>query len=318
MFEESPRWSVLFIFLVCLESLLIVVVSIWIVADPSAFKVSSSDSSLIFLILIEQAFFTVFMAFQSVLEESKYAMLVLFAVEVESIYRSFYLAFHSSSTISGVAIGMLSVFLALTVLSIGFGVRVLQGMGWRFFKIVGSNLELKQMFETHQKILCLLKLDVQAVFRLIIASFFYFKVQDLWYPLLIIALEIFWDISIRFSLYQERPVLMNVALVTLFVAFCLNFVQVFITPVGSRDPQIRAALVLPALVTIIVSRFLLLFYGRIARNNFGKGLIENVFSKLDDDFLLRNVFLRNVINRQPDLRMETSLRHSSQLPLESA
>jgi hypothetical protein len=170
-------------------------------------------------------------------------------------------------------------------------------MGWRFYRTIGTDIELKKLYRIYQTLVTALQIDFQQTLRgLIVLYWAVFNMEQfrdfLWCPLVISAFELIWMIAIRKGVISEsKPliiagILSGAGSLTIWVYFFVVF-QITSKSQSSSESenskrvfQNESGQVVVIAAYILISRIFSIIISLVSLCNFSKGLKERVFPKL--------------------------------------
>lgn len=280
--RSRVRPSQIFIGLSVLETM-VVIIGILVAAFSSDGLPASTDAadSMIALLSIEHALFSLFLSVSAAIKENKYMLIAYFFVQAETVFRVFFLL---DDLPLGYDIGMY-ILLGWQVLLLVTGVYVYKSMGWKFWKSVGlADPRLRDGWSTYQIVQTMLTTDLQVAVRLVLTSFFLYSSYGLssgealiscWY----VISELVWEVLLRYGIWMEKkvPTVSSLVLMMLNLGFVL---VLLLKDRDNTDHTFYAAFIYPAAVSVLLTRLGLLYSVNKAIQNFGIGMRELVYPKI--------------------------------------
>jgi hypothetical protein len=282
-------WSRVLLGLVFLQGILlagICVKTLMLAQDIStAFFV---QGKIITVLLLSQVCFETALAFVAGSHENKYALFAFGINHLESVYYMFMLMVTALVMHCGLGVMLISALIAvLQICLLIVGYKSLQEFGWKFFKLVGSNLQLKNMFATFQKLTITTNVSLVHEVRICLAHAALLlgsreikrnRELSLGLTITLAVLIIARVILHRVGLLKENPLIFILGFVT---SVCSLGISAWITLQDAGCcPDVTSILLYPALFYVFSCLLISSYYSWHAYHNFGKGLKEKVYPKL--------------------------------------
>eukprot|EP00455_Lapot_gusevi_P018515 TRINITY_DN20119_c0_g1_i1.p1 TRINITY_DN20119_c0_g1~~TRINITY_DN20119_c0_g1_i1.p1 ORF type:complete len:348 (-),score=45.45 TRINITY_DN20119_c0_g1_i1:42-962(-) len=173
------RWSVslkgkIFLSAVLIESLVLI-------ADRVLFDIqlaAVAESNWFFGFMVINTVFMVYFAFDAILNENHVeligflvaSLLLTLRVSVEYSWRNSVCA---ANNIFGFCLSFYVLFLVFQLFYLVIGPMIRSEMGWKFFKYVGTDVNLKKMFTTYQVFVSIRKMDLQHTCLVVFTGIFW-------------------------------------------------------------------------------------------------------------------------------------------------
>jgi hypothetical protein len=303
-----------------------------------SYEVKSIEPMVIF-VFVQNILFSLFLGFAGIWNENFLQIIGYFLLKIESLYKiSIILTTGSLHGKFGTwedvdtdvpfdpavryvcGAYLLSFFVQLCLFP-----AVYKAMGWRFYRTIGTDITLKKLYQTYQALVMALQIDLQQALRGIIVMFWFVSninqfSEYLWFPIVILILELVWIIAIRKGVISEsKPLLISGVVCSLLsLSIWATFFVIFKKTKPDPDNAIIFKLLSGqvALVAwyIFISRSLSVIMSIISLKNFSKGLKDRAFPKLSIEAFMGGSLLHPFREIESD---ELKTRLSEQHPRES-
>jgi len=268
----------------------VVVEAIFLVIDRMIlfYQQDDDNSNWLFGIMLINVIFFVYLCFSSILNENMFEMYAFIAASLLLSFRVLLDYFWQDEDCSthpfAYCMTQMVVILVLQLVYLVMGYYVIKEMGWKFYKEVGSDLNLKKMYSIYQAFLSFAKLDIQFVFLLIFTGLYFSAdirfTTGLVLSSISVSLELTWLVVAYKSITKENGTLFKIflPLTVVMPAYILVVVIHF-----SQDPDIGSGSKLVKMVILgslaIINRSILIYVALLVRRNFDKGLKQRLFEK---------------------------------------
>eukprot|EP00455_Lapot_gusevi_P035012 TRINITY_DN38743_c0_g1_i1.p1 TRINITY_DN38743_c0_g1~~TRINITY_DN38743_c0_g1_i1.p1 ORF type:complete len:344 (-),score=2.31 TRINITY_DN38743_c0_g1_i1:59-1090(-) len=280
--------SKLFLGLVCLETLMLI-------AERSSFDVvldaDNQESKWFFGLMLINAPFMLYFAVDGILNENSYAfisfmgcsIILTIRVSAEFVWR------HSiciESKIFPLCMTFYVIFMLFHVVYLIVIPRVIADMGWRWYKLVGGDALLKDMYERFQLFVSLCIMDLQFSILLLFTCFFYLHDDSVVVVTATTALVLefllkmlaYWSVRKEFHVGMVFFLIISI----LLPAQCLFYFMRANDRINNfgAEPALFWRLVFLASMTLF-GRACVVLCGTSCLTNFEKKLKERVFDRYD-------------------------------------
>eukprot|EP00698_Gefionella_okellyi_P022944 TRINITY_DN7704_c0_g1_i1.p1 TRINITY_DN7704_c0_g1~~TRINITY_DN7704_c0_g1_i1.p1 ORF type:complete len:328 (+),score=62.55 TRINITY_DN7704_c0_g1_i1:28-1011(+) len=251
------------------------------------------------LVLIVSAIFLLYFAYDGVINENKYEVAAFLAVTYLLATRIGWMfitgRWIDSTRNLPLYIALNYAALAMFVLNVLFAVpntiytvRAWKSFGWKMYRNVGTDRELKEKFRVYQIFLSLLKVDLQFNISLVVlGGFFIFQNvanADLWVNIVMVIVTIVWTFLANYAIRQEqfKLFILVCAFAVVEPTYIIYKMVTLFGPSGQLvvdNPRILFAI---SGALSIAERILLFFFIVRCYRNWGPGALKNkVFDRIE-------------------------------------
>ena len=264
----------------------------------------SRGGPVIALLILQHEVFSFYLGYSGISEENRFNLLGFAFLQIETVYRCTILVLSGDFTTQIWDFGVMSpvrsdidssiricavMMLSLLLLDLFLLPFVWKKMGWTFYKLIGTDLELKEMFHSYQRLSTVLRIDLQYSIRMIVFMFFLcvrydILFHDLWCAIAILLVEVVWAPIIRIAIVRECTRKIKIAYLTAFIGLTIwlyFFIDYSLVMLSNRNIDLPKSQVYVIGFVIIVVRIISFVLCRYFAQNFGKGMKERVYAKLN-------------------------------------
>jgi len=265
-----------------LESILLLVDRFYI-SPPT----EERDSLWYFGITIINLIFCLYLAFSGILTENKYELIAFYVaafllgmrVALDYLWRDEDCV---QSGLLGVCITSIVLVGVLYIFYLCLGYTIIKQMGWKFFREVSSEVELRQLYIQYQGFLSCLKLDFQMVIVILFTGLFYSGIGNFESGVILAicmsVLEVFWEILGYYAVRKEHVILFRL-FITLGLILTPSYTTVYLIHFYSSpvtfDGVFTKFLIMAGLS--VTNRLVLSYFSIQVYRNFNKGLRPKLF-----------------------------------------
>ncbi|XXQ33268.1 TRP C-terminal domain-containing protein [Plasmodiophora brassicae] len=252
-------------------------------------RLDSSGNWWFFLCFLISALYNVLFAFDAVLNESRHALFACLASSallsaravVEFAYKESACA---SADINWICIPGLIEIIAYQVFLISLGLgSVISQMGFRFYRIVGADLALREIYERYAQFVTLFRLNQQlTLLAFCTALFFATSAFQVVMAVLFLAVECAWEFTVVVAVHNEDAMLTRVSS---FASLAVPVYLVSLLVVLSGEPFFYDGLMLFKIFAFVVlsicARAVVVYCANRLQSTYGQGFRSRILPKLN-------------------------------------